>query len=115
MSFSLVYLVQRFFYRICEFIRHWYIGGFLWFVHRTLSFLERLDRFFAFKTTLRYWLKPLYQDYTFLGYILGFVFRSLRLLAGGVVYLVFVLATFAPYLIWAAIPVYLVYKITYGK
>ena len=106
MSFSLFYLVQKFFYRIFEFIRHWYIDGFLWFAHHTLNFLEGLDRFFALKVTLRYWFKPLYQDYSFLGYFLGFVFRTGRLLAGGIIYLIIVLIAAALYLAWAFLPFY---------
>ena len=115
MSFSLVYLVQRLFYRIYDFIRDWYVGGFRWFSHRSLNVLERLDRLFAFKVTLRYWFKPLYQDYTFIGYVLGFIFRTVRLLAAGLVYLTFAVISWALYLAWAAIPIYLVYRIIYGK
>lgn len=115
MSFSLVYLVQRFFYRIFDFLRDWYVGGFLWFSHRSLNFLERLDRFFALKVTFRYWFKPLYQDYSFIGYVLGFFFRTVRLLAACLVYLAFAIISWVFYLAWAAIPVYLVYKIIYGK
>ncbi len=110
MSFSVVYLLQRFFYRIYEAIRHWYRDGFLWFVHHTLNVLEGLDRTFALRITFRYWLKPLYQDYTVIGYILGFIFRTFRLVIGGFVYLVIILAALLLYLVWAAIPIYIVYK-----
>jgi|GEM_PF-199350 len=110
-SFSLIYLIQRFFYRIYEFMRHWYIGGFLKVVHRTLSFLEILDRRLALKITLRYLFRPLYQDYTVLGYILGFIFRSARVAIAGFVYLIVILIALAVYLAWAAFPAYLVYKI----
>lgn len=115
MSFSLVYLVQRLFYRVFDFLRDWYAGGFLWFSRHALNTLEVLDRFFALKLTFRYWLKPLYQDYTAVGYAVGFVFRTGRLIIGGLVYLVIAAATFALYLIWAVIPIYIIYKGFYGK
>lgn len=115
MSFSVVYLVQRFFYRIYEFIRHWYGDGFLWFVRHTINFLESLDRFFALRVTLRYWFKPLYQDYTAIGYILGFFFRSGRLIFGGLIYLAVAIAALALYLIWALVPAYILYKGFYGQ
>lgn len=107
MSFSLVYLVQKFFYRIWEFIRHWYVDGFLWFIHQALNFLETLDRFFALKVTLRYWLKPLYQDYTALGYLLGFIFRTGRLIFGGFIYLIIILIAAGLYMMWALAPIYI--------
>lgn len=110
MSFSLIYLVQRFCYRIYDFLRHWYVDGFLWFVHQALNFLESLDHFFALKVTLRHLFKPLYQDYTFVGYVLGFFFRFWRLVFGGLVYLIAVLIAAAFYLVWALAPIYIVYR-----
>ncbi len=115
MSFSIVYLVERFFYRIFQFIYHWYVGGFFWFVRSALNFLEALDRFFALKITLRYLFRPLYQDYTLIGYILGFIFRSGRLIGGGLVYLAVLIVAAGLYAIWAALPVYILYKGFYGK
>ena len=110
MSFSLVYLVHRFFYRIYQFLHHWYIGGFMWFVRHTIDLLEALDRFFAFRVTLRYWFKPLYQDYTVIGYLLGFIFRTGRLMFGGILYLLILFIAVLLYVIWAATPILIVYK-----
>ena len=110
MSFSLVYLIQRFFYRIYEFLRHWYAGGFLAVVHQTLNILESLDRSFAFRITLKNIFKPLYQDYSILGRILGFIFRSARAFFGGVIYLVIVLIAAAIYVGWAILPFYILYQ-----
>ncbi|MBI2024979.1 MAG: hypothetical protein HYT03_02765 [Candidatus Harrisonbacteria bacterium] len=108
MSFSAFYLIIRFFYRVFEFIRHWYVDGFFAVVHKTLTALERLDRSFALKITLRNLFKPLYQDYNFLGYLLGFIFRTGRILIGGAIYLFIVLTGAAIYLAWAAAPIYLI-------
>ncbi len=110
MSFSLVFLLNRFFYRIYDFIRNWYVGGFIWFARNTFNFLESLDRIFAVRITFRYWLKPLYQDYSIIGYILGFFLRTGRLLVGGLVHLFFLAIAIALYLIWAAIPIFIIYK-----
>lgn len=113
MSFSLVYLIQRFFYRIIQFLRHWHIGGFLAITHWTLNILERLDRVLALRITLRFLFKPLYQDYTILGYLLGFIFRSSRILIAAFVYTLVIAVSVVIYLAWAAIPIYLVYKMLY--
>jgi len=104
-----IYLINRFFYRIISFFRHWYIGGFSVIAHQTIGLMERLDRFFAFRVTARYFLKPLYQDYSFIGYVLGFIFRSGRLLIGGLLYIVISLLGLVIYIGWAAIPIYIVY------
>lgn len=110
MSFSLVYLIQQFFYRIYAFFEHWYWGGLRFFVRGAVNALESLDRYFALRVTFRYWLRPLYQDYSAIGYILGFIFRTGRLFAGGLIYLVAILIAAAAYLFWAAFPVYIIAK-----
>ena len=110
-GFSLFYLIKQFFFRIFSFLRHWYIDGFVFVWHKLLGALERLDRFFAVKITMRHWLEPLYQDKTVLGYILGFIFRTLRVLFGGMVYLVISILGAMIYLAWALVPLYCVYMI----
>jgi len=111
---SFIYLVSRAGYRILDFFQHWYLGGFLAVRHLSLNILERLDRFFALKITWKYLFQPLYQDYSIIGYLWGFIFRGLRLLAGSLVYGVLILAFSIFYLIWAAIPIYLIYRIFSG-
>lgn len=110
MSNALIYLASRFLYRILEFLRHWYAGGFLAVSHRVFNLFEVLDKQLALKITFRHWLKPLYQDYTVLGYILGFILRTLRIIAGGAVYLAVIVAAAALYILWAILPPYIIYK-----
>lgn len=105
------YLFNRFFYRLGEFLRHWYRDGFFFFFHKLIGFLEYLDRYFALKITLRYLFQPLYQNYTFVGYILGFIFRGVRIAVAGVIYGLVVLAALVLYLLWAAIPIWILVKI----
>lgn len=111
---SPIYLLRHAVYRIVEFFRHWYIHGFLRAGDWTIGFLERLDKWFALRITLKNIFKPLYQDYSFIGYIWGFIFRSARLFAGGIIYIVIILAAIGLYAIWAALPIFIIYKIFYG-
>ncbi|MEE8131479.1 MAG: hypothetical protein V3T98_00260 [Candidatus Paceibacterota bacterium] len=111
MATAFIYLFNRFVYRITEFFRHWYIKSFFIYSHFVVSQLEKLDRILAFKITLRYLFRPLYQDYSFLGYVLGFIFRVARLIFGGIIYAVVFVIAVAIYLIWLLVPVYVVYKI----
>jgi hypothetical protein len=105
------YLFNRFFYRLGEFLHHWYRGGFFFFFHRLVNLLERLDRFFALKINLRYLFKPLYQQYTFLGYVFGFIFRGIRIAIAGFIYGLVVLMFLVLYSAWALIPIFILIKI----
>ncbi len=104
MNFALIYIVNRFFYRIGDFFYHWYFHASRTLGHAFISFLERLDRTFAIRITLQHFFEPLYKDYSILGRILGVIFRSGRVLIGGIVYLFFGIIFLTIYLIWLLIP-----------
>ncbi len=104
MDFSLVYLVQRFFYRFFDFFHHWYVDGSRAFGRAFITSLAEVDKTVAIKITLRYFFQPLYKDYTVIGRILGIIFRSCRLLIGAVVYLILIATFLAAYLAWLLIP-----------
>lgn len=109
MNFSLVYLGNRFFYRIFDFIHDWYLGSFLYIGRHTINFLESLDQAFGLRVTIRNIFEPLYQDHTIVGHILGFIFRSLRILIAAFIY--FFVASLAGtiYFIWALIPIFIIF------
>ncbi len=111
MSFSLVYLIERFFSRIRDFFYHWYLGGSLFIFRYFMDVLESFDRTLALKVTLLHFFEPLYGDYSIVGRVLGIIFRTFRVLIGSVVY--FFLAAIASiiYLIWLVIPVFIIYEI----
>jgi len=111
--FFIIYLLKQAISRISRFLKHWYVNGFLYFWQKLLRFLEILDRIFAVKITIRHWLQPLYQDRTVVGYTLGFIFRSGRILVGGFIYSLIFLVGCLLYLVWALIPPALILKIFY--
>jgi hypothetical protein len=100
--------------RIVDFFNHWYAGGFKTWSHAAISFMEGLDRRLAFKTTLKYIFHPLYQDRSFIGYSLGFVFRVARILIGAAVYGAVIIFSAGLYLLWAAAPLYAIFKVISG-
>jgi len=106
-----IYLIELFFHRLKEFLRHWYVKSFRIYSNRVVSFLEQLDRFFALKITLRHLFHPLYQDYSLIGYILGFIFRIIRVVGAVVFYGIVIVMAVLVYLFWLIIPVFLIYKI----
>lgn len=69
-----------------------------------MSVLTAADQSFAVTITLRHFFEPLYKDYTFIGRVVGIVFRSMRIALGVVCYLIIALVFAVIYLIWIAIP-----------
>lgn len=104
MDFAPVYLIQRFLYRILDFFHHWYVDGSRLIGHKFISTLEDADRTFALKITLRYFFQPLYKDYTVIGRILGFFFRTARILLGAALYFVIIILFLIFYLAWVLLP-----------
>src|SRR3989344_355873 len=110
-NISLVYLLKHLGRRVLDFFRHWYIDGFLKISDLALAALERLDRIFALRITAKNWLQPLYQDYSVIGYLWGFIFRSLRIFVGLSVYFIFFILFLTLLLFWDLIPIYTLYQI----
>lgn len=111
MALAVVYLIQRFFYRIWQFLSHWYVGGYFVIGGKFLNILEYLDQTIALRITLKYFWQPLYRDYSFIGYMIGIPARAARTLAGFVAYGAVLAVGIATYLAWATIPLYLVFSI----
>lgn len=105
MNFALAYLLGRFFWRIWNFLHNWYIHGSRKIAHYFISTLEDMDRGLAVKVTLKHFFEPLYKDYTIIGRILGVFFRSVRVLFGGVIYIVFSAMALVIYLAWLLAPI----------
>lgn len=108
-DFSIVYLIQRFFYRIFDFFHHWYIDGSRAIGRRFMATIEAADRSLALKVTVRHFFEPLYKDYTIIGRILGLVFRTCRVIIGLITYLFIAAFFIAVYLAWIAIPFLIFY------
>jgi hypothetical protein len=71
---------------------------------------EQIDYVFALKITLRNIFKPLYKDYSFIGHILGFIFRLTRIILSSLIYTVLFIIAAAIYLLWLFLPLILILK-----
>jgi hypothetical protein len=111
MSFSLVYLIERFFLRIRDFFYHWYVGGSLGIFRYFIDVLESFDRTLALKVTLLHFFEPLYGDYSIVGRVLGIIFRTFRVIIGFIIYLFLAVVAFVIYLVWLLIPILIIYEI----
>lgn len=79
-----------------------------------MGVLTGLDGTFAVILTVRHLFEPLYQDRTFIGYILGFIFRVLRVALGLLIYLIVVTVALVLYISWSLVPVFSLYKVFEG-
>lgn len=109
MDFSIVYLAWRLCYRFLDFFHHWYIDGSRAFGRRFMATLTAADRSFAVAITLRHFFEPLYKDYSIIGRIVGIVFRSARVVIGGMCYFFLALVFALAYIIWIAIPAVIIF------
>ena len=107
MDFSLAFIVRRFLSRIYDFFHHWYTHGSRRIGHSYVNYLSQLDEVFALKVTIRYFTQPLYKDYTIVGRILGIVFRTGRIIIGGLFYLCASFVFLVAYILWLATPIVL--------
>lgn len=111
MDIFLIYLFDRFIYRIALFLRHWYVDSFIYYSRLVIARLERMDRVIALKVTWRNLLQPLYQERNIFGYVLGFFFRSIRLVGGGIIYAVIISVASLLFLAWAGVLPYILLRI----
>jgi hypothetical protein len=104
MDYAIVYLARRFVFRCVDFFHHWYLDGSRAFVGRFVQLLKDMDQTLAFRLTLKHFFEPLWKDYTVMGRILGFIFRSLRVALAFLIYPIFGLVFIVIYGIWLLVP-----------
>ncbi len=105
-----LYLLWRFSFSVVSFLEDWYLDSFKWTSYRVFNLLEGLDKTFALKITLRHFVEPLYGDRNLIGYFMGIVWRSLRVAVALALYLLIVVVCLSVYLVWLALPPYLLFK-----
>jgi hypothetical protein len=107
---AIKYIAEQFVIWVIDFFRHWYIDSLFFFLRVFIKKLYFLDRLFALRVSFKNIFKPMYQDNSFIGYVMGFLFRSIRIAAALITYSFVVLLLLPAYLVWAAIPLYLLMR-----
>jgi hypothetical protein len=108
---ALAYIIRRFFHRIADFLRHWYVKSAKIYFNFVLDKLSKIDRVLAWRVNLKYVFHPLYQDYSIVGYSLGFVTRILRFLGTSAIYAVLFSIAILVYVAWLLVPIFIILKI----
>lgn len=110
MSGMAEYLFSLLFGRPAIFIRRWYVDFSRIFWARVLDGGVAFDRRFAVKIMLKTLFQPLYGDYTFIGRLLGPMFRASRILLALPVIGAYFAFSFFLWLAWLSIPMALVWR-----
>lgn len=71
---------------IAKFVYGWYIYDSKSFWSDLTGLIKFMDRDFGVVANIYNWKDPLYGDYTYMGRVIGPVFRTARILLGGAVY-----------------------------
>lgn len=108
------HIFDQLLFRVFNFLYRWYVGSFLRIYHVSISLLEALDRSIALRVSAKHLFVPMFGDKTVSGYILGFIFRFLRIVIGVVAYLAIILVSLAIYIAWAAFPILVISWGIYG-
>jgi hypothetical protein len=93
------------------FFERWYIDFsrtyWLW----VLEQFQNLDRSFALRINVHFWLQPLFGDYTTVGRIIGPVLRTGRIILGFLTYLLLFGAAILFWCFWILAIPFLIFKI----
>lgn len=91
-----------------------------WFVALPGSYASAVARGFndwekswALVVTAKYWLKPMWQDFSLPGYIIGFFLRTFRIILAVLFYFFYFLLALVGIIVWYLIPLgmgYLIFK-----
>lgn len=104
------YLINSLVHHLVGFFYDWYVRSFYSVFSKAFGIIRYLEKTIALKVTFQYWLEPLYQDYTFLGYLLGFPARTIRLFFGAAAYILILIAFALAYLLWSVLLPILIYR-----
>jgi hypothetical protein len=108
------YLLRNLFLDILLFFKHWYYDGLIFIYGKALGIIRGFEKGLAIRINVRFIFQPLYQERNIYGYILGFLFRSFRIITGTFLYFLVIAGALMIYIFWASIPVYAVYQIIKG-
>lgn len=110
-SDSLLRFVKFFYKSLYDFLYFWYFKGSLDFWRRELDFIKSTERDMGLVLNLKLITQPIFGDYTYMGRIIGPIFRLFRVLSSVIILLISCLAIIVAYFIWIALPLVVFYMI----
>ena len=89
---------------INQFLWFWYVQSSKDFWHREVAFLKQIERDIGVMINLKLILQPIFGDYSYMGRIIGPVFRLGRVLAGTIIMVASIFIVILIYLLWIILP-----------
>lgn len=102
------YLIQGLAMNLLVFIKRWYLDSWYRIFGAGRYLVRRLERSLAIRIHIRFFFVPLYQERNIYGYVLGFLFRSLKIVGGGALYVCIGALVLLVYVAWALLPFLLI-------
>jgi len=99
-----VNLPAKFVKGIEQFFYIWYVQSSRDFWNKEILFLKRVERDLGLAINLRLITQPIFGDYSYMGRVLGPIFRLGRILVGFAIMAASAIAVIIVYLIWIILP-----------
>ena len=87
-----------------KFFHFWYVQSSKDFWNREVAFLKQIEKDLGVVINLKLIFQPIFGDYSYMGRIIGPVFRLGRVLIGFIIMVASIFAVVAIYLIWIILP-----------
>ncbi len=89
---------------IIDFFSFWYITSSKAFWYKEIYFIKGIERDMGVLINLKLMFQPIFGDYSYMGRVIGPIFRLGRVLIGFIIMAVSIVAVTAIYLIWIILP-----------
>ena len=99
-----VNLPIKFIKGINQFFWFWYVQSSKDFWYREIGFLEQIKRDIGVMINLKLILQPIFGDYSYMGRIIGPIFRLGRVLVGTIIMIASIFIVTLVYLLWIILP-----------
>lgn len=99
-----VNLPINFIKEIINFFSFWYLQSSKNFWRKEISFIKQIERDLGMIVNLKLIYQPIFGDYSYMGRVIGPVFRISRVLIGLLIILTSIIIVVTIYLIWIILP-----------
>lgn len=100
--------MKQLFLKLFHFWFWWYRDCLIWFKRLLKNLLIFLNNRLAVSLMIQMWLVPLFQDSSFLGRFLSLIFRTVRILFGGIIMIISFIAISFWLIVWLVFPLLLI-------
>lgn len=104
------YFFQKVSFYIVDFIKTYFRDGYYFLLKTYQNLFAKLEHKVGLIVNIRYFLIPLWQEYSLPAYLLSIPYRIIRIVFGGIVLILLTLAFGIIYLCWVCLPLYLILK-----